>query len=699
MGKEKRKRIHNPSGIWKVIFAVSFYLLLLSVCVLCVFPEVNTFWEACKHTDYVDTDYHKNEVIMAMQEIKEFGRENWSGGRTSMEERFRVLVKDKDYVCRYENIGSNMALSAGINENAYSYFKCYYAYVHTEQQPVLRKGPHTNRFIEQYDIYGLDNTSLLVIAYPDEVLAAKEHRWDILCRLAYMFLLAMLISLILLCISAVRILHRGVTAARGRSTESLLFHVCLSFAGICTGFSCMVNRAGQIWRQGTTMRMPDYLYIWLGIHVCMAVVSVCFWWCIKNILALCKKAGKQSLLKDLVLCQMVISLWERHCEKKREGNTLLQRMAALLTGSTYYPYGIKKCQDYRRILSAVLLTVTMTMLLVLGGALVHFWSKFHAVEPDKNISIPLWAVWGFFFLVGILFCVLVLHLYSGRKVTKKYLALEDQIRQIYDGNYDTASLVDEHSPFAKAHSQLADVGNGLEKSLSEKIHAERMKIDLVTNVSHDLKTPLTSIISYIVLLADEELPEQAEEYVGILKNKADRLKNMITDLFELAKATSGEIVMEKSNLDMQKLVIQLLADLEDKIRLSGRQLRTEIPDISVMIYNDGGKLYRILQNLLDNALKYSMENTRIYLKFEKVGEDICRITILNTANYEMTFTDEEVFERFYRADKSRSSEGSGLGLSIAKGFADACGGELSVHTDGDQFKVTLDIPAAGPKTV
>lgn len=687
MGKEKK----NPSGIWKTLFAVSFYLLLLSVCVLCVFPDVNTFWEACKHTDYVDTDYHKNEVIMAMQEVKEFAGESWADGRTGMAEKFQAMVKDKDYVCRYENTGGNMVLSAGINGNAYSYFKCYYAYLHTKQQPVFRKGPHTNRFMKQYDIYGLDNTSLLVIAWPDEVLASKEHEWDILCRLAYMFLPAMLISLVLLCVSAVRILHRGVTAACERSTDILLFHVLLSFAGICAGVYYMVNCAGWIWRQGIFMRMPECLYLCLGIHVCMALVSACFWWCVKNILALCNKAGRQSLLKELVLCRMVHSLWEGHCEKKREGNTLFQRMAALLTGSTYYPYGIKKCQDYRRVLSAVLLVVTMAMLLVSGGVLVYCRAGFLGGTPYRDISMPLWAVMGFFFLSCILFLVLVLHLYSGRKVTKKYLALEDQIRQIYDGNYDTASSVDEHSPFAKAHRQLADVGNGLEKSLSEKIHAERMKIDLVTNVSHDLKTPLTSIISYIALLADEELPKQAEEYVGILKNKADRLKDMITDLFELAKATSGEIVMEKSNLDMQKLVIQLLADMEDKIKLSGRQLRTEIPDVPVMVYNDGGKLYRILQNLLDNALKYSMEHTRIYLKFEKTGEESCRISILNTANYEMTFTEEEVFERFYRADKSRSSQGSGLGLSIARGFAKACGGELSVHVDGDSFKVILDI--------
>ena len=233
------------------------------------------------------------------------------------------------------------------------------------------------------------------------------------------------------------------------------------------------------------------------------------------------------------------------------------------------------------------------------------------------------------------------------------------------------------------------LNKGLEESLEEQMKSERMKIALITNVSHDLKTPLTSIISYVDLLSKEEgLTDTANDYVKILQNKSDRLKNIVTDLFELAKSTSGNIAIEEECIDLKRLIEQTLADMEDKINDSDLQFKTALPDEPIMIKSDGKKLYRVFQNIIDNALKYSLKHTRVYINLIKIDQR-AMISIKNIAAYEMNFTQEEILQRFYRGDQSRSTDGSGLGLSIAESFANNCGGKLEVEIDGDVFKVMI----------
>ena len=231
-----------------------------------------------------------------------------------------------------------------------------------------------------------------------------------------------------------------------------------------------------------------------------------------------------------------------------------------------------------------------------------------------------------------------------------------------------------------------------EEALSKQLQSERMKIALVTNVSHDLKTPLTSIISYIDLLGKEEgLTETATDYISILQKKSDRLKNIVTDLFELAKSTSGNINIEEELIDLKKLTEQTLADLDDKIVEQGIQFKITLPDESVVIKSDGKKLYRVFQNIIDNALKYSLKNTRVYIDLDRTEEEAI-FSVKNISSYEMNFTEDEILQRFYRGDQSRSTEGSGLGLSIAESFTKNCGGKLEVAIDGDVFKVILTFP-------
>ncbi len=237
-----------------------------------------------------------------------------------------------------------------------------------------------------------------------------------------------------------------------------------------------------------------------------------------------------------------------------------------------------------------------------------------------------------------------------------------------------------------------DVEQDIRISLNDKIASERTKIALITNVSHDLKTPLTSIISYIDLLSREEgLSETASDYIRILQAKSGRLKNIVTDLFELARSSSGDVKPEYEVLDLKRLIEQTLVELEDRITASGLQIKTKLPEVPVNIKSDGKRLYRVFQNVLDNALKYSLQGSRIYIDLD-ITEDKAIATVKNTANYEMNFTAAEILQRFVRADEARTEEGSGLGLSIAESFTKVCGGDFQVIIDGDLFKVIIGFP-------
>ncbi len=298
---------------------------------------------------------------------------------------------------------------------------------------------------------------------------------------------------------------------------------------------------------------------------------------------------------------------------------------------------------------------------------------------------------------AIVVCTVVEIVLAGLFFCGRYLIIRDEarverlIRDIYNGNYCEMPRLSKNSPYTEIAEMLGDFSEQYRRGMEASIKSERTKIELVANVSHDLKTPLTSIIGYIELLSKEELNPEAKEYVHILKGKSERLKNIVADVFELAKTTSGEIFVEKQPLDLTKLSYQVLAELEDKIEGAGFEVKTTICDPPVTVCSDGKRIYRIIQNLIDNALKYSLKGTRIYYELKTV-DNSAFITIKNIAGYEMDFTKEEILERFTRGDKSRSSEGSGLGLSIAQGFTLACGGGFDVDIDGDLFKVTVSFP-------
>ena len=186
-----------------------------------------------------------------------------------------------------------------------------------------------------------------------------------------------------------------------------------------------------------------------------------------------------------------------------------------------------------------------------------------------------------------------------------------------------------------------------------------MKVELITNVSHDLKTPLTSIINYVDLLGKENLsPDFANDYVKVLEKKAQRLKNLVQDLFEISKANSGAIDLNLEQLSIQSLVEQTVAELDQRTAQSGIEVKLQLCDAPLVVRADGKKLHRVFENLLGNALKYSLTGTRVYIVASQEGLN-AQIIFKNVAGYEMTFTAEEIVERFQRGDTSRTTEGSG----------------------------------------
>ncbi|MBQ4096765.1 MAG: hypothetical protein IJC62_01245 [Clostridia bacterium] len=237
---------------------------------------------------------------------------------------------------------------------------------------------------------------------------------------------------------------------------------------------------------------------------------------------------------------------------------------------------------------------------------------------------------------------------------------------------------------------INDIARGLDESVAAKVRAERMKTELITNVSHDLKTPLTSIISYTELLSNmDDLPEEARDYVAVIAKKGDRLKKLTQDLFDISKVQSGNESAALEKLDVSLLINQSLAEHDGEIADSGLTFCVDAPK-ELYVLADGRKMSRVLGNLIGNALKYSMRGTRVIITAAERGGEVV-MEIKNISSYPMNFSSDEIVGRFVRGDESRTEEGNGLGLAIAKSYTEICGGRFEIVIDGDLFKAVLTL--------
>ena len=238
---------------------------------------------------------------------------------------------------------------------------------------------------------------------------------------------------------------------------------------------------------------------------------------------------------------------------------------------------------------------------------------------------------------------------------------------------------------------INNIKEGLKKSVENEMKSENMKTELITNVSHDLKTPLTSIINYIDLLKREEIePENARDYINILDKKAQRLKALIEDLFEVSKAASGAMELNITKIDIGQLLKQSLGENYERFRERNLDIKLNLPDEKIFINADGKRLYRVFENLISNIVKYSLSNTRVYIDMFKENDEVT-IIMKNISAYELSFDTNEITNRFKRGDSSRSTDGSGLGLAIAKSIIELHNGSFKVEADGDLFKSIIKL--------
>ncbi|UOY92565.1 sensor histidine kinase [Ectobacillus sp. JY-23] len=321
------------------------------------------------------------------------------------------------------------------------------------------------------------------------------------------------------------------------------------------------------------------------------------------------------------------------------------------------------------------IVILMGLLFTLG-----FSAVFVAVQSGLII-----VYMPFVLLVGVPIFLYIL------KQTAYFNEIFTAVKEIAGGNLRADLPVKGRSPLAFLAADINILKNNVSFSQKEQAKSERLKTELITNVSHDLRTPLTSIITYTDLLKSSNLTEdERSAYVQVLDRKSKRLKVLIDDLFEASKMMSGNIELALEQADIVQLLQQSLAEHDDNISQSTLQFRVTQSENQIFAVVDGQKMWRVFDNLISNILKYSLEHSRVYINATSVGEDVT-ITFKNVSKYELGGNTEELLERFKRGDTSRHTDGSGLGLAIAKSIVDLHGGELDIELDGDLFKITITL--------
>ena len=269
-----------------------------------------------------------------------------------------------------------------------------------------------------------------------------------------------------------------------------------------------------------------------------------------------------------------------------------------------------------------------------------------------------------------------------------YEFLLDAVKRLSNGDFDV-EINQDIGMFNSLGTEFSNIKDGFEKAVSEEVKSQKMKTELISNVSHDLKTPLTSIITYIDLLKDEQLDyEKRKEYLDTLDRNSLRLKNLIDDLFEVSKVNSGDVKLNLVDVDIIALIQQAKFELIDKFNEKSLIFKTAFPNEKIILSLDSLKTYRIFENLLMNIGKYALENTRVYIDIDNSDDEVT-ITFKNISADEIKVSEDELVERFVQGDTSRNTSGSGLGLAIAKSFTELQKGNFKISVDGDLFKASV----------
>lgn len=290
-------------------------------------------------------------------------------------------------------------------------------------------------------------------------------------------------------------------------------------------------------------------------------------------------------------------------------------------------------------------------------------------------------------------CITIIFYYHYKKRINP-LQRELALFEIFIENVQLGKEEHSYNPFPEQSTFyhwaciLEDIKKEATRAVEQKIKGEKMKVELITNISHDLKTPLTSIVNYLELIKKEAVSDDINDYIELISTKVFKLKEMIESLFDLSKTATGNAEFKMETMDMNRLVEQILADMQNLVQDSQQIWKIDLSEMEVLFVADSNAMYQVCQNLFVNALKYSLEGTRVFIT-TKQEQDKVKLQIINTANYQMNFTAEDIVERFVRGDLARTTEGNGLGLAIAKTYTEACHGTFDLEVRGDQFYIEL----------
>lgn len=312
---------------------------------------------------------------------------------------------------------------------------------------------------------------------------------------------------------------------------------------------------------------------------------------------------------------------------------------------------------------------------------------------EKNILVNFFTLYPFKGSLLLILVPIIVVFYSVKKIIE-IKKVTEALKCINNGNLECEIPEVKAEEIRELVDNIKKIKTGYEVALEDTLKSERLKTELISNVSHDLRTPLTSIINYVnILQQDSVTEEERKEYLSILEKKSKKLKVLIDDLFEMSKINSGKMELNKEDIDIMSLIHQAIGEYSFLYEDKNIEFKVESNYEEIIMKLDGKMISRAIENIVINSLKYSLEKTRVYVEVEKTDKGV-NIAFKNIANYDMDFDDNEIFERFVRADKSRNSniEGSGLGLAITKSIVELHGGVVKVEREGDMFKIFVILP-------
>lgn len=385
-------------------------------------------------------------------------------------------------------------------------------------------------------------------------------------------------------------------------------------------------------------------------------------WCLGVSLRAMRVQGARAYLKQHSLCYLLVPFWKKLWRGMKKGFSIgRDKVVDVYHDAEHFDV----MKDAKKLILRIVLWNALILVIV--------------------CSLPLGGV-----TIAVIYSVVlyfVLRRYVS-KLQKKYGLLLKATNEIAQGNLNV-TIEEDLGVFEPFKPQIYRIEEGFRNAVAEEVKSQRMKSELITNVSHDLKTPLTAIITYVKLLQEPGVTEeQRKEYLETLDRKSLRLKALIEDLFEVSKANSQNITLDIRDVDIVSMVKQVEFEMEDKLADAGLDVRMSMPEEKVIVPLDSQKTFRIFENLFGNIAKYALPGTRVYVNGFTAKDEVT-IILKNIAAQELSASGEELTERFVRGDASRNTEGSGLGLAIAKSFTEIQGGKFRIELDGDLFKVVL----------